>query len=110
MRPPQKPAVLLGFLHLLELVRLAVIGRTEPKLGTSTRGKSVECVLGMFVVDPLVQNEKQMLEFTSIWRAPFDQSGLFRLARRSKYLPNANLRRADNKIMAPHPALVRASW
>jgi hypothetical protein len=49
----------LGFLHLLELVRLAVIGRTEPKLGTSTRGKSVEYVLGMFVVDPLVQNEKQ---------------------------------------------------
>jgi hypothetical protein len=78
-------------------VRLAVIGRTEPKLGTSTRGKSVECVLGMFVVDPLVQNEKQSpmpdvgvhIDLDATTR----QSGLFGLVRRSKYLPNAKLRR-----------------
>src|SRR6516165_7492717 len=92
VRPPQKPSVLLGFLHLLELVRLAVIGRTEPKLGTSTRGKSVECVLGMFVVGPLVQNEKQSpmpdvgVHIGS--RRHHSTVGLFGLVQHSKYLPN----------------------
>jgi hypothetical protein len=58
-----KALVLFGFPHFGNLLGLAVIGRTKPKHGTQSRGKSVENVRELFVSATMRPTRRSYVDF-----------------------------------------------